>query len=126
MNRLFLMLTVMALLLGQAQAAEKPVKIYVFAGQSNMEARYGKAFFEEKHPELVKDKKIWQVQVGRPSGPIDECPSFGTDRSMVYKLSEETGQEIVVFRSATGGTTLQADWRPPSAVKRAEPSARST
>lgn len=111
--------TCAALLFGSAQSAEKPVKIYIFAGQSNMEARYGKDFLEKNHPELLKDKKIWHVQVGWPSGPIQECPSFGADRAMVYKIAEETGQEIVVLRCAVGGTVLQTNWRPPSAVKRA-------
>jgi hypothetical protein len=37
MNRIFLALIVMASLLGHAQAAGKPLKVYILAGQSNME-----------------------------------------------------------------------------------------
>jgi len=108
-----------ALLLGSVQGAEKPVKIYIFAGQSNMEARYGKDFLEKNHPELLKDKQIWHVQVGWTNGPIQACPNFGVDRAMVYKIAEGTGQDILVLRCAVGGTVLQTNWRPPSAVKRA-------
>jgi len=119
MNRPFLMLAVMASLITQAQAAEKPVKIYIFAGQSNMESRYPQKFLEENHPELLAEKKIWHVQVGWPSGPIQECPSFGVDRSMIYKIANQTDQEVIVLRCAVGGTVLQTDWRSPSTVKRA-------
>ena len=119
MKKIILVLCVMASLLTQVQAAEKPVKIYIFAGQSNMEARYPKAFLEANHPELVKNQNIWNVQVGWPNRPIHECPSFGVDRAMVYKIAETTGQEIIVLRCAVGGTVLQTDWRPPSAMKRA-------
>lgn len=103
----------------QCQSAEKPVKIYIFAGQSNMEARYPRTFLEEKHPELLTDKKVWSVQVGWPSQPIEKCPAFGVDRAMVYKIAEETGQEIIELRCAVGGTALHTQWRPPSAVERA-------
>ena len=104
---------------GGIHAADKPVKIYVFAGQSNMEARYGKDFLEKNHPNLLADRKIWHVDVGWPSGPIQDCANFGVDRAMVYQLAEATGQEIIVLRSAVGGTVLQTNWRPPGAVKRA-------
>jgi hypothetical protein len=119
MSRAFLILALLASLTPQVRSAEKPVKIYIFAGQSNMEARYPRAFIEEKHPELLADKKIWNVQVGWPSRPIQESPAFGVDRAMVYKIAQETGQEIIVLRCAVGGTVLHTQWRPPSAVKRA-------
>ena len=95
MSRAFLILALLASLTPQVRSAEKPVKIYIFAGQSNMEARYPRAFIEEKHPELLADKKIWNVQVGWPSRPIQESPAFGVDRAMVYKIAQETGQEII-------------------------------
>jgi len=105
-------------LLGSVFAADKPVKIYVFAGQSNMEARYPRKFLEEKYPELVKDLGIWQIQ-GSNRGLLAEARGFGTDRAMVYHIAGKVDQPIIVFRSAKGGTTLHRDWRPPSAVQRA-------
>jgi len=112
---------VMAVLLtGEVWAGEKPVKIYVFAGQSNMEARYPRKFPEENHPELVKEENVWSVQ-GPDGGPIAEAGGFGVDRAMVYRIVEEVDQPIIVFRGAVGGKTLNKDFRPPSAVSERAP-----
>ena len=89
---------VTTVLSGTVMGAEKPVKIYIFSGQSNMQARYGNQneqpienFFDiEKH----KDKKIWHVAVGNiwSRKPIQETPAFGVDRAMLYMIADEVDQ----------------------------------
>ena len=120
-SRMLAIVAIIALSSGFATAADKPVKIYIFAGQSNMQDRYPREFLEKNHPELVKDKKVWQVSRGEGNSrrPMQECGGFGVDRAMVYAIADATDQDIIVFRSATGGTTLHFQWRPPSAVRRA-------
>ncbi len=61
--------------------ADKPIKIYGVAGQSNMEACYPRKFLEEKHPELVKDLGICYVsESGR--NPLAGVGRFGVDHAM--------------------------------------------
>lgn len=44
---------------------------------------------------------------------------FGPELGFGEVLGDELDAPLVCFKSATGGTTLGGDWRPPSAVSRA-------
>jgi alpha-galactosidase len=112
-----------------AEDKPKPVKIYLMAGQSNMQ---GKATYagavQEANPDLAKPRDdVWCVYAGQVSGPLRPgwggSPSnekaFGPELVMGKVLGDAVDNPIILFKSATGGTTLNLQWRPPSAVRRA-------
>ena len=102
-----------------------PVKIYIMAGQSNMEGP-GKTNYlkENKLTSLLEERDdVWCVYAGRVSGPL--LPEFGFRRDNFgpellfgHEMGDTLENDIILFKSALGGTTLHVDWRPPGAVKR--------
>ncbi|NQT87921.1 hypothetical protein HQ560_14230, partial [bacterium] len=112
-----------------AGQALKPVKVYLMAGQSNME---GKAMYAwkvaEDNPDLATPRDdVWCVYAGWVSdrlqpgwgGSTTNDKAFGPELVMGKALGDAVDNPIILFKSATGGTTLNVQWRPPSAVKRA-------
>ncbi|MDP6637368.1 MAG: sialate O-acetylesterase [Phycisphaerae bacterium] len=112
-----------------APADKKPIKIYLMAGQSNMEGHnYFGAECTARFPGIDKPRDdVWCVSAGKISGPL-QCGFgggaasknvFGPELVMGRILGEAIDNPIIMFKSATGGTQLHTRWRPPSAVKRA-------
>ena len=106
--------------------ALKPVKIYVMAGQSNIEGPGSNRYIEKNVPELLKPREdVWCVFAGRVSGPLKPGygfryqEQFGPELKFGHVLGDALDNEIVIIKSAIGGTTLHRHWRPPSTVKRA-------
>ena len=129
-------LTVAAALCLAASAAiaadAKPIKVYLMAGQSNMEGHNGFGVnLLDQFPDLKGIEKprddVWCVWPGKISGPLEPrfggAPNaenmFGPELVMGKILGDAVDQPIVMFKSAVGGTQLHTRWRPPSAVKRA-------
>jgi len=108
-------------------ADKKPIKIYLMAGQSNME---GHNYFGQecttRFPGIDKPRDdVWCIRAGKISGPL-KCGFgggaasdnvFGPELVMGRILGEAVENPIIMFKSATGGTQLHTRWRPPSAVK---------
>jgi len=113
-----------------APAAEnKPIKIYLMAGQSNMEDHnYFGPECTTRFPDIDKTRDdVWCISAGKISGPL-KCGFgggaasenvFGPELVMGRILGEAIDNPIIMFKSTTGGTQLHTRWRPPSAVKRA-------
>jgi len=112
-----------------AEAKPKPIKIYLMAGQSNMEGKNAYAWgVKDDNPDLADRRDdVWCVRAGRIPGPLRPgwggAPGndrmFGPELVMGKVLGDAVDNPIILFKSATGGTTLNFHWRPPSAVERA-------
>ncbi|MDP6544965.1 MAG: sialate O-acetylesterase [Phycisphaerae bacterium] len=129
-NKIIVAVLLCLIAAGSAQAADKkPIKIYLMAGQSNMEGHnyFGKEC-TTRFPGIDKPRDdVWCIRAGKISGPL-KCGFgggaasdniFGPELVMGRILGEAVDNPIVMFKSATGGTQLHTRWRPPSAVKRA-------
>ncbi|BCX50326.1 hypothetical protein HAHE_42340 [Haloferula helveola] len=127
-------------------AATEPVKIYLMAGQSNMEG-WGTWFESDdvtQNPNLVDptdpfpltqtdvdgySPPLSQVWVSHPAGERATGPlvpgfgassgnsgTIGIELSMGHQLAGANTNPFFFHKSDKGGTTLGGDWRPPSAV----------
>jgi len=103
-----------------------PVKIYIMAGQSNMEGPGRTAYLVENGMNKLLEERddVWCVYAGRVSGPLlpeygFRRGNFGPELLFGHQLGDELENSIILFKSALGGTTLHVDWRPPGAVERA-------
>jgi len=111
-------------------ANQKPIKVYLIAGQSNAEGHnyFGKECIE-RYPDIDKPRDdAWCIVPGKKiSGPLGPgfgggpgaTNVFGPELVMGRILADELDNPIIFFKSALGGTQLHTRWRPPSAVKRA-------
>jgi len=110
-------------------ADEKPIKIYLMAGQSNMEGHnYFGPECTTRFPGIDKPRDdVWCIRAEKISGPL-KCGFgggaasdnvFGPELVMGRILGDAIDNPIIMFKSASGGTQLHTRWRPPSAVKRA-------
>jgi hypothetical protein len=100
-------------------AAEKPVKIYILAGQSNMNTfRHSDELLKENYPDVeMPSKNVWFVQDDYRGG-LPKPGGWGVETPFGLDLAKEIKEPILLFKSNQGGTTLTKDWLPPSAVKR--------
>jgi hypothetical protein len=108
---------------------KKPIKVYLMAGQSNMEGHnYFGSECLDRFPGIDQPRDdVWCIRPARKiSGPL-RCgfgggPGaenvFGPELVMGRILGDAIDHPIVMFKSAVGGTQLHTRWRPPSAVKR--------
>lgn len=119
------------------QAAGKPLKVYILAGQSNMEghatastidAMKGDPEVADLYHELVdKDGKPIAVDGvyivhGEKSGKLDASfgsaergPKIGPEYAFGITMKKLTGEPILLIKTAWGGKDLQQQFRPPSA-----------
>jgi len=122
-------LIVLACITSAGAAEKKPIKVYLMAGQSNMEGHnyFGQQCLD-RYPGIDAPRDdVWCIRAGKISGPL-KCGFgggaasdnvFGPELVMGRILGEAVDNPIIMFKSATGGTQLHTRWRPPSAVKRA-------
>ncbi len=103
-----------------------PVKIYIMAGQSNMEGPGRTEYLKENGLNKLLEPRddVWCVYAGRVSGPLlpeygFRRDNFGPELLFGHKMGDELENPIILFKSALGGTTLHVDWRSPGAVERA-------
>jgi hypothetical protein len=145
-NRMKHILTLLAALLlapatafcaGIANAAErdidtKTLRVFIFAGQSNMEGADSKVQDINRYPpfaglDMPQDKVLFSYNIGREekrtsNGWVALQPVgnlVGPELSFARRVSQETGAPIAIIKCAAGGTTLGGDWNPdePSGFK---------
>ncbi len=108
---------------GEAEKpSNKPVKIYLVAGQSNAEQRGNVEWAQKYWPEYTKVRqKLWNFRPGvKPPSPFlgDSYERFGVEFVPGMKIADAVENDVIFLTSAVGGTTLYRHWRPPSGVKR--------
>ena len=114
-------------LLPAAQETPKkpPLRIFVLAGQSNMEGPANAEELAQLAPELLEPREdVWCVYEGRPRGPLKpgfgfRSGNFGPELVFGHVVGDVLEEDVLIIKSGIGGTTLSGDWRSPSAVKRA-------
>lgn len=110
----------------------KTLRVFIFAGQSNMVGSDSKAGDISRFPPFVGLDKpqanvLFSYNIGREDKrvsngwvalqPLDDI--VGPELSFARKVSRETKAPIAIIKCAAGGTSLGADWNPdePSGFK---------
>lgn len=108
------------------------VRVFIFAGQSNMVGSDSKAEDIQLFPPFAgldrpQDTVLFSYLIGREDKlasngwvamqPVDGV--VGPELSFARRVSQETKAPIAIIKCAAGGTTLGADWNPddPSGFK---------
>ena len=120
-----LLLILLAVLPGSTRAADapKPVRVFLFAGQSNMEGADAHPDRIDAYPDYrgagapqpdvlfvtlpregADPRAVW-----RPLAPRD---SFGPEITFTRKVSPRVDSPIAIIKSSIGGTTVAFDWNP--------------
>jgi len=112
-----------------AESAAETVRVFIFAGQSNMVGSDSKVADIERFPpyaELLPDLAAlepaprFSYVLGRETkkrsdGWVDLAPVgtiVGPELSFVRDVARQTNAPIAIIKVAAGGTTLCADWNP--------------
>jgi len=122
-----LLLSLLLTFVPAAQEAPRkpPLRIFVLAGQSNMEGPGSVEALAKLAPELMEPRDdVWCVYEGRPKGPLKpgfgfRSGNFGPELVFGQVVGDALEEDVLIVKSGIGGTTLDGDWRPPSAVARA-------
>ena len=116
----------------KADAETKTLRVFIFAGQSNMVGSDSKAKDIRLFPpfaglEAPQDKVLFSYNIGREEKrtsrgwvalqPVDGI--VGPELSFAGSVSKQIKAPIAIIKCAAGGTTLGADWDPdnPSGFK---------
>ena len=104
---------------------EKTLRVFIFAGQSNMVGSDSKVKDIKRFPpfdglEKPQDKVMFSYNIGREEpiksdGWVDLQPVedvVGPELSFARKVSKEIKAPIAIIKVASGGTTLGEDWNP--------------
>lgn len=110
---------------GVGDAGAEAVRVFVFAGQSNMEGADSRASEVDRVPpfaglaEPQEDVRFWYV-IGRETkrrsdgwealAPVNAL--VGPELSFAAKVKERTGAPVAIVKVAAGGTHLGGDWNP--------------
>ncbi|MGE3311894.1 MAG: sialate O-acetylesterase [Limisphaerales bacterium] len=101
------------------------LRVFIFAGQSNMVGSDSKAEDIQRFPpfaglDLPQDKILFSYSIGReeklnsqgwvPLQPVDNV--VGPELSFARRVSQEIQAPIAIIKCAAGGTTLGGDWNP--------------
>ena len=135
-------LTGVCLLALPAAAADRPVKVFILAGQSNMQGHAHvrtldamelnpttAAILKEIRDADGKPKvcdKVWISSLGSADaekigkltvgfGAAPNGPKIGPEYTFGIYLQKILGEPIVIIKTAWGGKSLHTDFRPPSA-----------
>ena len=112
-------------LLAAAARADEPVRVFVFAGQSNMVGSDSKVADVERFPPFAdygapqSDVRFWYC-IGRENkhrseGWVDLAPVngiVGPELSFARRVGERVDAPIAIVKIAAGGTHLGGDWNP--------------
>lgn len=109
-----LMLAVVVFFGSSVMAQEKPLKVFILAGQSNM-VGHGKA--SELPQELKgKQERVLFTLTGKGwvplSPPKKEDAPAGLEFSFGKEMSSRINEPIGIIKQAIGGTSLAKDWNP--------------
>jgi len=103
----------------------KAVRVFIFAGQSNMVGSDSKAGDIRRYPpfaglESPQENVLFSYNIGReekltsegwvPLRPVDDV--VGPELSFARRLTREIDAPIAIIKCAAGGTTLGGDWNP--------------
>ncbi len=115
---------------------EKPVKVFIMAGQSNM---LGHGEYTDHNPDynhlqkligndpetynryMTDRSDVWIASRGKNPGELGvgfgdkSSRHFGIELAFGHVLGNIYQEKVLLVKIATGGTTLASDWRPPSA-----------
>ena len=105
------------------QAADDELRVFIFAGQSNMVGSDSKDSLVDNHPPFkgagAEQKDIrFSYNLGPKKSsngwvamkPVDRV--FGPEMTFVRKLKKHVKYPIAIIKDAWGGTTLVNDWNP--------------
>ena len=134
MKHIITLIAALLLISQSARCADdtKTVRVFIFAGQSNMEGADSKVKDIKRFPPFAgldapQDKALFSYSIGREekqasNGWVALQPvgkMVGPELSFARRVSQETGAPIAIIKCAAGGTTLGGDWNPdePSGFK---------
>ena len=115
-----------------AETDTKTLRVFIFAGQSNMEGADSKVKDIQRFPpfaglDLPQDKVLFSYNIGREEkltskGWVALQPLGNLvvpELSFARRVCQETKAPIAIIKCAAGGTTLGGDWNPddPSGYK---------
>lgn len=127
---------------GQAAAAEKPLKIYILAGQSNMQGHAHVRTFDHigmdpRTAPILKEMRnadgsprvcdnVWISSLGSAPeerhgkltagfGAAARGPKIGPEFTFGIYMQKYVDEPILIIKTAWGGKSLNTDFRPPSA-----------
>ena len=115
-----------------ADADTKTLRVFIFAGQSNMEGADSKVKDIHRFPpfaglDLPQDKVLFSYSIGRETKqastnwvalqPVGKL--VGPELSFARRVTQNIEAPIAIIKCAAGGTTLGGDWNPdePSGFK---------
>jgi hypothetical protein len=108
--------------LGHAQSSASPLRVFLFAGQSNMVGADTDLELAESYPPYAGITKPradvrYAFSVGRsasdgfvPLAPVDA--DFGPELTFAREVSKSTKGKFAILKCAVGGTTIARDWNP--------------
>lgn len=122
-------LTIIAIVISnslQAQTAQpSPLRVFIFAGQSNMVGTHSKvehinrfppfADLDKPQTKILFSYKLGREQMASSDGWIALQPTgdyFGPELSFGRRVSQSIEAPIAIIKCASGGTTLGEDWNP--------------
>jgi alpha-galactosidase len=136
--------TVLGLMPGvTSQAAAKPLKVFILAGQSNMQGWFGVSTLDSmaddpKTAPILKElrnadgkprvcQKVWISSIGCAGGDTTEQKGkltvgfgaeqdrFGPEFPFGIYMEKLLGEPILIIKTSWGGKSLHTDFRPPGA-----------
>lgn len=122
--------TLTLLMVGTALAADvsKPVKVFLFAGQSNMVGSDAHAGRIDDYPMFkgagvprddVLFARLPEKEQSAPAawGPLQPMDAFGPEITFARLVKAHDDSPIAIIKSAIGGTTAAFDWNPDAPEK---------
>jgi len=122
-----------SLLAGQAPAAPPPVKVFILAGQSNMEgkAKMSLVDYQASQPATADLFKHWRMdgqwverddvsikfldRKGKLTVGYGSPKCIGPELEFGTVVGDHFGEPVLLVKTAWGGRSLTRDFRPPSA-----------
>jgi alpha-galactosidase len=117
----------------RAEEPQKPVKVFILAGQSNMEGKAKVSLLEyqaqqpatrELYKALRKDNRwierddVW-IKFGETRGKLTvgygSPPCIGPELGFGLVVGDRYAEQVLLIKTAWGGRSLYRDFRPPSA-----------
>lgn len=121
----FLLLATLLLPALASKADTQTLRVFIFAGQSNMVGTHSKvadihrfptfAGLEQPQKDVLFCYKLGRENMETSEGWIPMQPTgdyFGPELSFARKVSQNIEAPIAVIKVASGGTTLGKDWNP--------------
>jgi hypothetical protein len=127
-----LLLVPVAACCADADSDANTLRVFIFAGQSNMEGGHSQAKDIHRYPpfaglDLPQENVRYAYNIGREDKLTSEGwvalqplgNLFGPELSFGRRVSQEIKAPIAIIKCAAGGTTLGGDWNPdgPSGFK---------